>query len=76
MPEKDEISENNSEAAYEGGMEMPSQLDLSKQVNQLINLLSYRYANYLDKLAISDEDKLKNREIVREKAMPEVILSR
>jgi hypothetical protein len=39
-------------------------------------LLSYRYANYLDKLAISDEDKLKNREIVREKAMPEVILSR
>ena len=56
MPEKDEISEKNSEAAYEGGMEMP-QLDLSKQVNQLINLLSFRYANYLDKLAISDEDK-------------------
>jgi len=24
MPEKDEISENNSEAAYEGGMEMPA----------------------------------------------------
>jgi len=24
MPEKDEISENNSEAAYEGGMKMPA----------------------------------------------------
>jgi len=30
MPEKDEISENNSEAAYEGGMEMPAKLDLSR----------------------------------------------
>jgi hypothetical protein len=30
MPEKDEISENNSEAAYEGGMEIPAKLDLSR----------------------------------------------
>jgi hypothetical protein len=76
VPEKDEISENNSEGAYEGGMEMPAKLDLSKQVNLFINLLSNRYVNYLDKLAISDEDKIKNKEIIREKGMPEVILSR
>jgi hypothetical protein len=76
VPEKDEISENNSEAAYEGGMEMPAKLDLSKQVNLFINLLSNRYVNYLNKLAISDEDKIKNKEIIREKGMPEVILSR
>lgn len=38
--------------------------------------MSYRYSNQLDKNAITDDDKVKNKEIIKEKAIPEICISR